>query len=82
MKSKQLVFIFFCYFEGTSKPLTRYIEFQLIDQNNVLSNHIAGFFDDQYLWRESIIVLDFLHRDRHQGREILKVILLVRCSQV
>ena len=27
-----------------------------------LSNKIAGFFDHQYLWKETIIVLDFLRR--------------------
>ena len=33
-----------------------------------LSNQIAGFFDQQNLWKESIDVLDFLHGDVHQGR--------------
>ena len=56
------------------------MKFQLTNQNNLLSNHIAGFFDHQYLWREPIKVLDSLHGDSHQGRENLMVILLVRCG--
>ena len=33
-------------------------------------NQIAGLFDLQYLWKESINVLDFLHRrDSYQRKE-------------
>lgn len=57
------------------------MEFQLIDQNNFSSNHIGGFVDHQYLWMELINVLDILHRDIHQFREILKVVLPVMYGQ-
>ena len=33
-----------------------------------LSNHIAGFFDHQYPWKETISVLDILHRDSCQEK--------------
>ena len=32
------------------------------------SYQIAGFFDNQYLWNESMNVLDFLHGDNYQGK--------------
>ena len=32
---------------------------------NVVNNQIAVFFDHQYLWRESIDILYFLHGDNH-----------------
>ena len=32
------------------------------------SNQIAEFFDHQYLWKESIGILEFLHRDDHKVR--------------
>ena len=57
------------------------MEFQLIDQNNFSLNHIGGFVDHQYLWMELINVLDILHRDIHQFREILKVVLPVMYGQ-
>ena len=31
-----------------------------------LSNQIAGFLEQQYLWKDSIYTLDFLHGDLHQ----------------
>ena len=34
----------------------------------LLSNQIPGFFDHQYLWKESIGILDFLHGDNHQRK--------------
>ena len=80
MKSKQLVFFF--NFEDTSRPLIRCMKVQLIDQINVLANHVAGFFNDQYFWMESINVIDLLHRCSHQGRDVFNVMYLVRCSQV
>ena len=36
------------------------------------SNQIAGFFDHQCLWNETIIALDFLFKDSHQGKEMFK----------
>ena len=34
----------------------------------LLSNQIARFFDQQYLCKESIHILDFLNGDIHQGK--------------
>ena len=31
------------------------------------TNQIAGFFDQQYIRKESIDIVDFLHEDNHQG---------------
>lgn len=45
------------------------MEFQLIDQNNIPSSHIVVLFDHQYLWKVSMIVLEFLHRNSHQEKE-------------
>ena len=45
--------------------LTRYREFQLIDQNILSSSLIAGFVDHQCLWKESKNGFDFLHSDSH-----------------
>ena len=36
-----------------------YINFQMADKHVFLSNHIAWFFDQQYLWKETISGLDF-----------------------
>ena len=33
-----------------------------------LSNQIAGFFDHQYLSKESIDIFDFLHGDYQPGK--------------
>ena len=33
------------------------------------SNQVAGVFDYQYLWKESIDILDFVLEDNHQGKE-------------
>ena len=38
------------------------------DQLCLLSNQIAGVFDHQYLWKESIAILVFLHGVIHQGK--------------
>ena len=38
----------------------------------LLSNHIAGFFDHQYLWIEIISVLDFLYRSIYQIQIVSK----------
>ena len=32
------------------------------------SNQIARFFDHQYLWKESISILEFLYECSHQGK--------------
>ena len=34
----------------------------------LMSNQIKGFFDYQYLWKESIIVLDFWRIDSYQKK--------------
>ena len=39
-----------------------------MDENMLLSNPIAGFFDDQYLWKEKDTVLDLLFRNSYQGK--------------
>ena len=39
-----------------------------MDENMFLSNPIAGFFDDQYLWKEKDTVLDLLFRNSYQGK--------------
>ena len=44
------------------KDLLEYIKFQIMDKNVLLSNQIAGFFDDQCLWKESDKFLGFLFR--------------------
>ena len=44
------------------------IKFQVTCQNMLLSCKIAGLFDHQYLQKEIINVLDFLHEDIYQGR--------------
>ena len=36
-----------------------------MDENMLLSNPIAGFFDDQYLWKEKDTVLDLLFRNSY-----------------
>lgn len=33
-----------------------------------LSNQSAGIYDDQYLWKETVKVLDFLQRDSYQRK--------------
>ena len=30
------------------------------------TSQIAGFFDQRYLWKESINIIDFLHGENHQ----------------
>ena len=39
------------------------------DQLCLLSNQIAGFFDDQYLWKLSIDSLDFLQGNKHHCKK-------------
>ena len=34
----------------------------------LLFNQIAGFFDHQYIWKECIDILDFLHEGIHEGK--------------
>ena len=34
----------------------------------LLSNQIAVFFDQQYLWTKAIGISGFLHEDMHQGK--------------
>ena len=40
----------------------------------LLFNQIAGFFDHQYLSKESICILDFLHGFNHQGKVASEII--------
>ena len=47
---------------------------QMIYYHVHLTNQIAGLFDHQYLWKEVINVLDFLHRDIYHIRYHLRVI--------
>ena len=50
------------------KDLLEYMKFAIYDDNVLLSNQIAGFFDDQCLWTESGKVLDFLFRNSYTGK--------------
>ena len=43
----------------------------------LLSKQIAGFFEDQYLWKELINIFDFLHGDIPQKRQLLRLVPLV-----
>ena len=47
-----------------------------------MSEQIAWFFDYQYFVGNQAVIdfLDFLDRNSHQGREILKIVILVRHS--
>ena len=45
------------FFHLLHKPLNHFV---------LLSSQIVGFFDHQYLWKEAINDLDFLHRDNNQ----------------
>ena len=56
--------------------------FKLIYQNILMSEQIAWFFDYQYSVGNQAVIdfLDFLDRNSHQGREILKIVILVRHS--
>ena len=42
------------------KDLLEYIKCQIMDENVLLSNQIAGFLDDQCHWKESDKVFGFL----------------------
>ena len=42
------------------------------DQLCLSSNQITVFFDTQYLWKESISIVDFLNGDNHQGKVVSK----------
>ena len=50
------------------KDLLEYIKFQIMGKNVLLSNQIAGFFDDQCLWKESGKVLGFFFRNSCPGK--------------
>ena len=41
------------------------------------SDNIAGFFDQQYLWKKRIIVFDILLKDCHQVKKASESIFLV-----
>ena len=36
--------------------------------NKVCFLSVRGFFDHQYLWKETINVLDNLHKNKYQGK--------------
>ena len=46
------------------------------------SNDIAGFFDHEYLWRESIDILIFCIELAIKGRKHLRLPLLICCGQL
>ena len=46
------------------------------------SNQITGFFDLQYLWKQSIDILDFLHGDNCQGKVTSEITTLVACGHL
>ena len=50
-----------------------YINFETISYNMFLSNPIEGFLDHQYLLKETINALDFLHRDSYQRKIACKI---------
>ena len=39
----------------------------------LLSKKITGFFDQQYLWKQTANVLGFLHRDSNQEKIAFKI---------
>ena len=41
------------------KDFLEYIKFQIMNEGVLLSNQIAGYFDDQCLWKKSDKVLGF-----------------------
>ena len=45
-------------------------------------SQIAGLFDHQYLWKESVYALDFLHGNNHRDKIWDRLPILVRCGQV
>ena len=45
------------------------VEVSFKNQDLLSFNQIAGFFDHQHLYKESINVLHFLGRDKQQGKE-------------
>ena len=40
----------------------------------LLSNKITRFFVHQYIWKEAVTVLHFLHRDRNKGNKSCETI--------
>ena len=48
------------------------INLRIVDQNLLSSNQKTGFFDHQYLWNETINILDFLHEYIYQRKETSK----------
>ena len=50
--------------------------------NKLSSNQIAGFFDHQYLWKESSDILCFLYGGNQQGEVEYEVLLFVGCDQL
>ena len=52
--------------------------FVACNQMCLLSNQIAGFFDQQYHWKEPIDISDFLHGHYHQGKVARKTTNLIK----
>ena len=42
----------------------------MVAKYRLLSNQIVGYFVNQYLWKESINILEFLNEGRHQGNVV------------
>ena len=40
-------------------------------------NQIEGFFDQQWIWKETIDVFNFLHRGNHHGKLVFKTNALI-----
>ena len=51
---------------------SEYAQFQVRDQNVLLSIDIARFINLQRFWRETISVLDFLYGDSYQWKTACK----------
>ena len=73
-------------FEGEKKSFYNVLN-KLPDHwlNVLLPNQIIGFFDHQYLWKERISILDFLHRNSCQKHSILQYCCWLRvaiCAQL
>ena len=63
-----------------SKPQSGKILLRKLQAKMLSPNQIEGFFDHQYLWKETINFLDFLHRDSYQERYV-RLLLLLGCGQ-
>ena len=53
----------------------------MVAKYRLLSNQIVGYFVNQYLWKESINILEFLNEGRHQGNVVSETPLLIQCGR-